>query len=86
MSQIIPVVTLKNVEERTAVLSALKKSGILCAEICFRTPFPEISIWPEGARWRPCAKATVPEGYRGEECLNTMRNSIRSLRAWVLFR
>lgn len=44
MSQIIPVVTLKNVEERTAVLSALKKSGILCAEICFRTECAEEAI------------------------------------------
>ena len=44
MSKIIPVVTLKTVEERTAVLSALRKSGILCAEICFRTECAEEAI------------------------------------------
>ena len=37
MNRIIPVVTLNSVEERTKVLSALQRKGILCAEICFRT-------------------------------------------------
>ena len=37
MDRIIPVVTLQNAEDRTKVLNALKKEGILCAEICFRT-------------------------------------------------
>lgn len=37
MDRIIPVVTLKSVDERTKVLSALRRQGILCAEICFRT-------------------------------------------------
>lgn len=37
MDRIIPVVTLQNAADRTKVLNALKKEGILCAEICFRT-------------------------------------------------
>ncbi len=37
MDRIIPVVTLKSVDERTKVLNALRKQGIHCAEICFRT-------------------------------------------------
>ncbi len=37
MNRIIPVVTLHSVDERTKVLKALQKKGILCAEICFRT-------------------------------------------------
>ena len=37
MDKIIPVVTLKSVEETEPTLTALKKSGINCAEICFRT-------------------------------------------------
>ena len=37
MDRIIPVVTLKSADERTKVLSALRKQGIYCAEICFRT-------------------------------------------------
>ena len=44
MNRIIPVVTLNSVEERTKVLSALKKKGILCAEICFRTDCAEEAI------------------------------------------
>ena len=36
-NRVIPVVTLNSVDERTKVLNALKKEGILCAEICFRT-------------------------------------------------
>ena len=44
MERIIPVVTLKNVEERTEVLSALKKNNINCAEICFRTDCAEEAI------------------------------------------
>lgn len=37
MDKIIPVVVLKTVEETEPTLTALKKSGINCAEICFRT-------------------------------------------------
>ena len=37
MDKIIPVVVLKTVEEAEPTLKALKKSGINCAEICFRT-------------------------------------------------
>ena len=44
MERIIPVVTLKSVEERTEVLSALKKNNINCAEICFRTDCAEEAI------------------------------------------
>lgn len=44
MDRIIPVVTLKNVEERTEVLNALKNNGINCAEICFRTDCAEEAI------------------------------------------
>lgn len=42
--RIIPVVTLKSADERTKVLNALKKEGILCAEICFRTECAEEAI------------------------------------------
>ncbi len=44
MERKIPVVTLKSVEERTEVLSALKANGILNAEICFRTDCAEEAI------------------------------------------
>ena len=44
MDRIIPVVTLKTVEERTEVLTALKKNNINCAEICFRTDCAEEAI------------------------------------------
>ena len=44
MDKIIPVVVLKSVEERTEVLTALKKNGINCAEICFRTDCAEEAI------------------------------------------
>ncbi len=44
MDKIIPVVTLKNVEERTKVLTALKNNGINNAEICFRTECAEEAI------------------------------------------
>ena len=44
MNKKIPVVTLKSVEERTQVLSALKANGILNAEICFRTDCAEEAI------------------------------------------
>ena len=44
MDRIIPVVTLKNAEEGKDVLSALKKSGINNAEICFRTNCAEEAI------------------------------------------
>ena len=44
MDKIIPVVTLKTVEERTGVLTALKNNGINCAEICFRTDCAEEAI------------------------------------------
>jgi len=37
MDKVIPVVVLKTVEETEPTLKALKKSGINCAEICFRT-------------------------------------------------
>ena len=44
MEKIIPVVVLKKVEERTEVLTALKKNNINCAEICFRTDCAEQGI------------------------------------------
>ena len=44
MEKIIPVVTLKSVEERTKVLTALKNNNINCAEICFRTDCAEQAI------------------------------------------
>ena len=44
MEKIIPVVTLKSVEERTKVLNALKNNNINCAEICFRTDCAEEAI------------------------------------------
>ena len=44
MERIIPVVTLKAVEERIEVLTALKKNNINCAEICFRTDCAEEAI------------------------------------------
>ena len=44
MEKIIPVVTLKSVEERTKVLTALKNNNINCAEICFRTDCAEEAI------------------------------------------
>lgn len=44
MDKIIPVVTLKTVEERTEVLTALKNNNINCAEICFRTDCAEEAI------------------------------------------
>lgn len=44
MDKIIPVVTLKSVEERTKVLTALKNNNINCAEICFRTDCAEETI------------------------------------------
>ena len=44
MDKIIPVVTLKSVDERTAVLTALKNNNINCAEICFRTDCAEEAI------------------------------------------
>ena len=44
MDKVIPVVTLKSFEERTAVLTALKKNNINCAEICFRTDCAEQAI------------------------------------------
>lgn len=44
MNKIIPVVTLKDVSERTNVLNALKNNGIFCAEICFRTDCAEEAI------------------------------------------
>ena len=44
MDRIIPVVVFKQIEERTAVLTALKKNGINCAEICFRTDCAEEAI------------------------------------------
>lgn len=44
MDKIIPVVTLKSVEERTKVLNALKNNNINCAEICFRTDCAEQAI------------------------------------------
>lgn len=44
MDKIIPVVTLKSVEERTQVLTALKNNDINCAEICFRTDCAEQAI------------------------------------------
>ena len=44
MDRIIPVVTLKSAEEGKDVLSALKKSGINNAEICFRTNCAEEAI------------------------------------------
>ena len=44
MDKIIPVVTLKSVEERTKVLTALKDNDINCAEICFRTDCAEQAI------------------------------------------
>ena len=44
MERIIPVVTLKSVEERTKVLTALKNNNINCAEICFRTDCAEQAI------------------------------------------
>ena len=44
MDRIIPVVTLKTLEERTSVLNALKNNGINCAEICFRTDCAEEAI------------------------------------------
>ena len=37
MDQLIPVVVIKELSETDKVLSALKKSGIMCAEITFRT-------------------------------------------------
>ena len=43
-SKIIPVVTLKTVEERAEVLTALKNNDINCAEICFRTDCAEQAI------------------------------------------
>ena len=44
MDKIIPVVVFKSVEERTEVLTALKKNDINCAEICFRTDCAEEAI------------------------------------------
>lgn len=44
MDKIIPVVTLKSVEERTKVLSALRNNNINCAELCFRTDCAEEAI------------------------------------------
>ena len=44
MEKIIPVVTLKSVEERTKVITALKNNNINCAEICFRTDCAEEAI------------------------------------------
>ena len=44
MDKIIPVVTLKTVDERTKVLNALKNNNINCAEICFRTDCAEEAI------------------------------------------
>lgn len=44
MDKTIPVVTLKSVEERTKVLTALKENNINCAEICFRTDCAEEAI------------------------------------------
>lgn len=43
-NKIIPVVTLKSVEERTDILNALKNNKINCAEICFRTDCAEQAI------------------------------------------
>ena len=44
MNRIIPVVTLQKTEDRARVLDALKRKGILCAEICFRTDCAEEAI------------------------------------------
>ncbi|MDO4742727.1 MAG: bifunctional 4-hydroxy-2-oxoglutarate aldolase/2-dehydro-3-deoxy-phosphogluconate aldolase [bacterium] len=38
MEKFVPVVVIKELSETDKILSALKKSGIFCAEITFRTP------------------------------------------------
>ena len=44
MDKLIPVVVIKAIEETKKILSALKKSGINCAEITFRTACAEEAI------------------------------------------
>lgn len=44
MEKIIPVVIIKKIEETEKILNALKKSGINCAEITFRTDCAEEAI------------------------------------------
>ena len=70
MNRIIPVVTLNSVEERTKVLSALRKKGILCAEICFRTDCAEEAI-----------KLAVPEFPDMEIGAGTIINKEQCVRA-----
>lgn len=52
MDKIIPVVVIKNIEDTIPTLSALRESGINCAEITFRTACAEEAI-RQGAKAFP---------------------------------
>ena len=57
MDRLIPVVVIKNLDDTEKILTALKKDGINCAEITFRTAcakdaialavekFPDMNAW-----------------------------------------
>ena len=72
MDKIIPVVTLKSVDERTKILTALKNNGINCAEICFRTDCAEEAI-TLAAKEFPDMNIGAGTVINGEQCKKAIK-------------
>ena len=61
MDRVIPVVVIKDISETDGLISALKRGGINCAEITFRTACAEDAIKYAAKNYKDCGtKETIP--------------------------
>lgn len=67
MDKLIPVVVIRNLSETKTLLSALRKKGINCAEITFRTACAEEAI-AEGTKLYPDMNIGAGTVINGEQC------------------
>lgn len=72
MDRLIPVVVIKNLDDTEKILAALKKDGINCAEITFRTACAKeaIALAVEKFPDMNVGAGTVINGRQGVEALN----------------